>query len=91
MSNLVLHKGIFITVTKWKDDEKDHSFFGEPLEVLAIQKNFISVRQINDTYIFPIDTNRACIMKLNDNYVLSFIKNKEVKKSIFSFLKLWKK
>ena len=91
MSKIDLKKGDFITVEKWEDVESDHSFFGEPLEVLAIQSKFISVRLINDTYVFPIDTNRASIIKLNDDYVLSFDKNKELNKSLFSFLKFWSK
>ena len=86
-----LFKGDFITVVKWKDNEKDHSYFGKPLEVLAIQDNFISVRLINDTYVFPIDINRTCIVRVSNEYALSFVKNKEIKKSFFRFLKFWRK
>ena len=88
---LDLYKGDFITVTKHSYNERDHSFFGEPLKILAIQDNFLSVHKIRDRDIFAfvIDTNETNVIKISDEYALSFVKHRKAKRSLFDFLKFW--
>lgn len=67
--------GDFITINRWLSHQ-DHSWVGQPLQVLAVDQPFLVVKESHpNARPFSLDTRRCEVRGLSEDFVQALIPN----------------
>jgi hypothetical protein len=64
--------GMKVTICEWIDST-DHSWTGEPMEILAICSPYIAVRLLQTGETMSIDLRRAALLRISSEYVAAVL------------------